>query len=112
MSNSAIDEHKKIVAERNRRWRESNADITQQVTVFMPKTAHQVWKDAAEKSGLFMPGLMMAVLDFLEDTPGEVLQELAKSQGREHGLRVRYIDPETDKLTRLPGGNYRRSKPR
>lgn len=78
----------------------------------MPKTAHQVWKDAGEKSGLFMPGLMMGVLDFLEDTPGEVLRELAKSQGREHGLRVRYIDPETDQLKRISTESYRRSKPR
>jgi hypothetical protein len=60
-----------------------------------------------EKSGLSMPGLMLAVLDYLSETDGDELQELAKEHGRENGLRVRYVDLETGKVKRLSTGPYR-----
>lgn len=94
--------------ERNRTWRERNADRNKQLAFFLPRTAHELVQQAGEKSGLSMAGLMLACLEFLGDTDGQRLQELAAANGKLHGFRVQIEDPASGKVTRVRAGRYRK----
>lgn len=95
----------------NRAWRERNADRNKQLAFVIPRTAHQVVQQAGEKSGLSMAGLMLACLDFLSDTDGQRLRELAAAHAKLHGLRVRTEDPVTGQVSRVRAGRYRKAAP-
>ena len=95
-------------AEINRAWKERNADRNKQLSLVLPRTAHEIWYGAGEKSGLSMSGLMLACLDFLTETDGDRLRELATLHGKRHGLRVRIEDPSSGQVSRLRAGRYRK----
>lgn len=96
----------------NRAWRERNADRNKQLAVVIPRTAHEIWRQAGENSGLSLPGLMLACLDFLGSTDGQRLQELAAAHGKRHGLRVQIQDPCTGQVSRVQVGRYRKGSAR
>lgn len=95
--------------ETNRAWKERNADKSKHLGLVIPRSAFEEWRVAGVKSGLSMSGLMLACIDFLNETDGARLQEMARHHGRRHGLRVQIEDATTGKVTRVRAGRYRRS---
>lgn len=110
MTFKPIDKPSKSRTESNRSWRENNSDRNQRVGLFLPKTAYESWKTAGRKSGLSMAGLMLAALDFLSETDGQTLLELAKRNGRRHGHRVQFVDPATHQVRRVSTGRYNKAE--
>ena len=85
MSQDKPDKRSLSKAETNRAWKERNADRNKQLGLTIPRTAFEGWRKAGEKAGLSMSGLMLACLDFLADTDGKRLQEMAALHGKRHG---------------------------
>lgn len=94
--------------ERSKEWRVRNANRNKQLAFVIPRTAHELVQQAGEKSGLSMSGLLLACLDFLSETDGLRLQELAAAHGKLHGLRVQIEDPDTGRVSRVRAGRYRK----
>ena len=98
----------KTKTEINRAWKERNADRNKHLGLVIPRTAHEVWQQAGEKSGLSMAGLMLACLGFLAESDGGSLRDLAAQHGKRHGLRVRIEGPSTGQVLRIRAGRFRK----
>lgn len=55
-----------------------------------------------------MSGLVMAAAQFLRETDGETLQELAIRSASLQGFRMQYVDQETGETRRISTGPYRK----
>ena len=108
MSQDKLEKRSLSKAETNRAWRERNVDRNKRLGLTIPRTAFEGWREAGEKSGLSMSGLMLACLDFLSETDGQRLQEMAMQHGKRHGLRVRIEDLSTGQVSRVRAGRYRK----
>lgn len=74
----------------------------------LPKLTHRDLREAGYKSGLSITGLMLAAAEFLRQTDGRQLQELAKRSAIRQGVRLQYVDRETGETSRVSAGPYRR----
>ena len=92
----------------NRAWIDNNLDRNHRLNLVLPKLTHRELKEAGEKSGLSMTGLMLAATEILRQADGRDLQELAKRSASRLGVRLQFVDRETGETRRIPGGPYRR----
>lgn len=92
----------------NRTWIDNNLDRNHRLNLLLPKLTHRELLEAGEKSGLSMTGLMLAAADFLRQTDGQQLQELAIRSASRQGVRLQYVDQETGETRRVSGGPYRK----
>lgn len=98
-------------AERNRNWRMRNQNRTKQVRLTFPKSAYEIWEQAANKAGISLPALMLAVLDHVEMADPTELQKLAVNKAKLHGLRIAIEQPNGER-TRVSTGAYRKGSGR
>lgn len=92
----------------NKDWIENNADRTKRIFLTAPRLTFKDWQDAGDKSGLSMTGLMMAAAEFLRQTDGAQLQEMARRSASLQGVRLQYVDQETGETRRVSAGPYRK----
>ncbi len=90
----------------NRDWLENNQDRQRKIGLTLPTNALDVWRQAGEKAGVSMSGLMLAVMDFLQATDGPELAELAKRQAKRYGVRMQYHDLNSGAAKRVSVGRY------
>ena len=93
----------------NRAWIENNQDRNHRLNLMLPKLTHRELREAGEKSGLSMTGLMLAATEFLRLADSRELQELAKRSASRLGVRLQFVDRDTGETRRVAGGPYRRT---
>lgn len=96
----------KTTTERNRQWRLRNQNRTKHAHISLPKSAFGIWEQAANKAGISLPALMLAVLDHVEMADPNELQKLAVTKAKLHGLRITIESPNGER-TRIRTGSYR-----